>query len=147
MIRAWFDGVCEPKNPGGFAAWGAHVEVDGQVVLRKGGYVGNGPLYSNNVAEYAGFIAAATECLKHGRFVEIRGDSALVVNQLLGRWRVNGGLYLPFYRQAKPLWDELSAHQSALIWIPREENEICDVLSKQVLKDMGIKFRVQKEVA
>ena len=29
MIEGWFDGVCEPKNPGGHAAWGALVKRDG----------------------------------------------------------------------------------------------------------------------
>lgn len=146
MIKAWFDGVCEPKNPGGFAAYGIHVEVDGAVVARRGAYVGNGPLYSNNVAEYSGFIAAAKECLNHEGPIEIRGDSALVINQLRGKWRVNGGLYYPYYVEASDLWAMLR-ERGQLFWIPRQENEICDVLSKQVLKDMGVKFRIQREDA
>ena len=28
-------------------------------------------------------------------------------------------------------------------WISRNENDICDVLSKKVLLDMGIKFKIQ----
>jgi ribonuclease HI len=144
MIEAWFDGACEPKNPGGYAAWGAVVQVDGEPVYREGGYCGVGSKMSNNVAEYSGFCAAAEECLKHPGIVTIRGDSKLVIMQLQGRWKVNGGLYLPFYRQAMGLWMQLR-DRSKLVWIPREQNDICDVLSKQVLKDMGIKFRLQPE--
>lgn len=144
MIEAWFDGCTEPVNPGGHGAWGALVKIDGETVFAKGGYVGHGKHVSNNVSEYSAFIAVAEECLKHSGVVIIRGDSKLVVMQLQGRWRVNGGLYMPFYKQAKFLWDKLK-DRAQLVWVPRKDNEICDVLSKKVLKDMGIKFRLQPE--
>jgi ribonuclease HI len=145
MIEAWFDGCCEPRNPGGHAAWGGVVHVNGESVFRAGGYCGGGPQMSNNVAEYSAFCAVAEECLKHPGVVIIRGDSKLVVMQLQGKWKVNGGLYKPFYDRAKVLWGQLR-NRSKLIWIPREENDICDVLSKQVLKDMGVVFRIQPEM-
>lgn len=144
MIQAWFDGVCEPKNPGGHAAWGALVKVDSQVVFRKGGYCGNGPLYSNNVAEYAGFLAAAQEAARHTGCIEIRGDSKLVVMQLAGKWRVNGGLYYPYYQLALRTWSSIR-DRTRLIWVPRDENGECDDLSKNVLRKLGIKFRIQPE--
>jgi len=97
---------------------------------------------SNNVAEYSAFIAAATECLKYPGIVTIRGDSKLVVEQLNGRWKVNGGLYTPFYERARVLWGNLK-NRAELAWIPRDQNDICDVLSKKVLLDMGIKFKIQ----
>jgi hypothetical protein len=31
-------------------------------------------------------------------------------------------------------------------WVPREQNADCDVLSKKVLLDRGIQFRIQPEV-
>jgi ribonuclease HI len=144
MIEAWFDGCTEPVNPGGHAAWGALVRVDGIDVYSAGGYCGFGSQMSNNVAEYSAFCVVATECLKHTGVVIIRGDSKLVVMHLQGKWKVNGGLYKPFYDKAKPLWEELK-QRAKLIWIPREQNDICDVLSKKVLKDRGIVFRLQPE--
>ena len=144
MIEAWFDGVCEPRNPGGHAAWGAHVEVDGITYLHTGGYMGEGSLMSNNVAEYSGFIAAARECMKHAGVAEIRGDSKLVVMQLQGVWKVNGGLYMPYYEQAMDLWRVLRI-RARLKWIPRDQNEICDVLSKAELHARGVQFRIQPE--
>jgi ribonuclease HI len=144
LIEAWFDGCCEPRNPGGHAAWGALVQLDGTTVYAEGGYCGFGPRMSNNVAEYSAFCAAAEECLKYPGVVFIRGDSKLVVMQLQGKWKVNGGLYKPFYDKAKPLWNQLK-NRSKLEWIPREENDECDYLSKKVLKDMGIKFVLQPE--
>lgn len=144
MIEAWFDGCCEPKNPGGHAAWGAMVKLDGNAVYAAGGYCGFGAGMSNNVAEYSAFCAAAEECLKHAGVIIFRGDSKLVVMQLQGKWKVNGGLYKPFYDRAVPLWKELRSRAS-LNWIPREENDECDYLSKQVLKDRGVVFRIQPD--
>lgn len=144
MIEGWFDGCCEPRNPGGHAAWGAAVHVDGVSVYRAGGYCGFGPKMSNNVAEYSAFCAVARECMKYTGLIHIRGDSKLVVMQLAGRWKINGGLYMPFHQEAKALWSKIK-DRAHLEWIPREENDICDVLSKQVLKDRGVVFRIQPE--
>lgn len=144
MIEAWFDGCTEPRNPGGHGAWGGLIKVDGKEVFAKGGYVGNGPTISNNVSEYCAFIAVAEEILKHPGVAIIRGDSKLVVMQLRGKWRVKGGLYKPFYDKAKVLWAKIK-DRADLIWVPREENEVCDYLSKNVLKELGIKFRIQPE--
>ena len=30
-------------------------------------------------------------------------------------------------------------------WIPRDKNNVCDELSKKILKDMGVVFRIQPE--
>src|ERR1700677_4076308 len=106
MIEGYFDGCCEPRNPEGHAAWGAMVKLDGVVVYADGGYCGVGPKMSNNVAEYSAACAVIRECLKHEGMVIIRGDSKLVVMQLQGKWKVRGGLYLPFYREAMALWQQ-----------------------------------------
>ena len=144
MVEGWFDGCCEPRNPGGHAAWGAVVHVDGQSVYRDGGYCGTGPKMSNNVAEYAGFIAAVTECLKYPGVVIIRGDSKLVVMQMNGKWKAKKGLYIPYYHQAKAIWGTLK-NRAKVEWISRDYNGVCDGLSKKVLKDRGIKFRIQPQ--
>lgn len=141
-IEAWFDGVCEPRNPGGHAAWGALVRVDDVDVYSAGGYCGVGPAMSNNVAEYSGFCAALEEASKHAGTITLRGDSKLVIMQLQGKWKVNGGLYFPFYLEAKKLY-VANKDRLKLQWIPREKNDVCDVLSKKVLLDRGIEFRIQ----
>ena len=153
-VCALFDGCCEPQNPGGHAAWGACVRVNGEWVYREGGYCGFGAGMSNNVAEYSGFVAALTEAVKHEGAIYIRGDSRLVICHLsldaakrLGYhalWKMNGGLYLPYYQEAKRLMG-IHGKRITLDWVPREENDICDVLSKKVLLDMGVKFKIQPE--
>jgi len=47
-ILAWFDGACEPVNPGGTASFGVVIKgVDGTVLLRGHGVVGIGKDMSN----------------------------------------------------------------------------------------------------
>jgi hypothetical protein len=58
-----------------------------------------------------------------------------------GEWRVKSGRYLPFFRRAKELAGLFT--NIAYIWIPREKNCAADALSKKVLRQMGIGFRIQ----
>jgi ribonuclease HI len=132
---AWFDGACEPVNPGGTATFGVIIKgEDGTVLLRDHGVVGKGSGMSNNVAEYAGVL----HILKYlssrppGR-VTIHGDSNPVVSQLSGGWRIKKGLYLPVAIETKKLLAHLRGQgwQINFCWIPREQNEECDRLSKK----------------
>lgn len=152
LIEAWGDGVCEPVNPGGHAAWGIRICVDRKEVHTAGGYVGEGPKMSNNVAEYAA-ATAAFDWVGQSELpgiLKLRMDSKLVINQLSGKWKVHreyNGLYIPYHDTAKLLLDLLKKKLGGveLIWIPRTENEKCDKYSKQVLRDRGIRFRLQPE--
>jgi ribonuclease HI len=132
---AWFDGACEPLNPGGTASFGVIVKGEnGTVLLREHGVVGKGKAMSNNVAEYAGVL----HILKYlssrppGR-VTIHGDSNLVINQLSDRWRTKKGLYLSIATETKQMLAYLRGlgWQINFCWIPREQNEECDALSKK----------------
>ena len=134
-ILAWFDGACEPVNPGGTASFGVIVkDDDGTVLLKEHGLLGKGSRMSNNVAEYAGVL----HILKYlssrpPRRVTIHGDSNLVINQLSGKWRVRKGLYLSIAIETKELLAYLRGlgWQIDFCWIPRERNEECDALSKK----------------
>jgi probable phosphoglycerate mutase len=118
-------------------------ESAAQVIMEPGGVT------SNNVAEYSGFIAVATKLreLYPGRRCIIRGDSKLVVEQVHGRWQVHAGHYVPYYHQAVLAWRELKkvSPKTRLVWIPREQNGLADKLSKQILLDAGVTFRIQPE--
>jgi ribonuclease HI len=134
-ILAWFDGACEPVNPGGTASFGVIVKVeDGTVLLREHGVVGKGKAMSNNVAEYAGVLRILKYLASRppGR-VTIRGDSNLVINQLNGRWHVRKGLYRSIAIETTDLLAHLRGlgWQISFCWIPREQNEECDALSKK----------------
>lgn len=168
MIEAWFDGCCEPVNPGGSAAYGALIKINGVTVFSEGVHVCTGKEASNNVAEYSGMLSVLRwieRNVDEASKITIRGDSKLVINQLGGKWGTNcancgkklqkcfcgnktPGLYYPIYEQCKALYAVvIRRHKITLEWIPREQNEICDVLSKGVLKERGVEFKIQPETA
>ena len=51
--------------------------------------------------------------------------------------------YVPLAYKAKKLVKKFKNIASE--WIPREENSICDCLSKEILFNMGIKFMIQSQ--
>jgi len=146
VIEAYFDGACEPVNPGGTAAYGVLIMQDDDVVFTNSHVVGDGDGMSNNVAEYCGFIAVL-EYLKmqdlYAEEVYVYGDSKLVINQMFGDWQIKRGAYKPYALEALRLI-RLFSNMSGF-WIPREQNAICDELSKAALKREGIQLRIQKE--
>jgi ribonuclease HI len=87
---------------------------------------------SNNVAEYKSLIIAL-EWLEAIGYLEtpvlVRGDSKLVIEQMSGRWKIKTGFYAAQARKAK----ELAARFKDIRyqWIPREENEKADSLSRK----------------
>ena len=146
MLTAHFDGCCEPRNPGGHAAWGAILLRDNETIWQDKGYCGVGPTMSNNVAEYSGVCAVLERLQQEQEVCLIRGDSKLAIMQLQHKWKVKSGLYLPYYAKAATLLDHV-IDRVKFEWVPRHKNDVCDVLSKAVLKDMGVTFKIQPEAA
>jgi len=121
--------------PGGTASYGVVTTDDsGQILLKEHGLVGRGDTMSNNVAEYAGVLHVLKRLRSPppGR-VTIYGDSNLVINQLNGEWCIRKGLYLAIAMETRELLAHLQQQgwQISFCWIPREQNEDCDVLSKK----------------
>jgi ribonuclease HI len=132
MIEAYFDGLCEPKNPGGVATFGFVVHRDGKTVHEGHGLAATP--YSdgatNNVAEYTGVLKALEWFVLQGMVKEkivLRGDSELVVKQLKGEYKVKSPLLAPFYKKVR----ELSSQFPSLTfeWVPRERNREADRLT------------------
>jgi ribonuclease HI len=156
MIELYFDGACEPVNPGGTAAYGWLLMKNGKILREGYGIVGAGEGMTNNVAEYRGVI----EGLKAFRQLEaessaseklsIRGDSNLVVSMIAKKWGWNRKKTRWVPHDDSPhlrvLLDEahvlLEGLDYDIQWIPREKNAEADRLSKQPLIEIGI---VQKE--
>src|SRR4029078_344055 len=59
-LEVYFDGCCEPKNPGGHAGYGALIRVadSKQVLTDISGYIPAAPETSNNVGEYSALLSA-----------------------------------------------------------------------------------------
>ena len=155
MIEAYFDGCCEPKNPGGTASFGAVIFKEGKKIWECSKIYKPDPRNpqetSNNLAEYKGFIAILTYLLAQNwdnQKVVIRGDSKLVINQMFGDpnlngkfWKIRKGIYVPYAIDAKKLLKNFSNIQG--YWIPRDNNDIADKLSKAELLKAGVKFKIQ----
>ena len=129
MITIYFDGLCYPKNPGGVAAYGYLVYRDGEPIWRGFGTVGEGRGMTNNVAEYEGLRAAAQWLVDEGikEKILIKGDSQLVIKQMKGEYRVNSNTSKKYVPEIKRLLQGLDV---SLSWVPREENEEADGLSR-----------------
>ena len=128
-IDIWIDGLCEP-NPYGKGCIG-YVIKDNGVTIAKGSYVvGEGAEMTNNVAEYQALIYALREIRRlrlETKIIVIRSDSELLVKQMNRRWDVKAPLLLPLYALAKDLANGLHYR---IEWIPREENEEADKLTR-----------------
>ncbi len=134
---AYFDGLCEPVNPGGVATYGYVVFIQGLRVVSKGSGIAAvgmwGDRATNNVAEYAGVIAALRELLKLGAVKPVvKGDSKLVIKQLRGEWKVRSEGLKGLYAEALSLVRRLNA---TLEWVPREENSYADRLSREAYEE------------
>lgn len=129
MITIYFDGLCYPKNPGGVAAYGYLVRRDGRTVHTGFGAVGEGRGMTNNVAEYEALMAAARWLVDEeiDEKVLIKGDSELVIKQMTGQYRVSSETSKRYVPEIKDLLKGLDVSFS---WVPREENEEADALSR-----------------
>lgn len=129
-VEAWFDGSCEPRNPGGTARTGIVVKRDGAIAHAARGTIGTGPLMSNNVAEYAA-ANAVMEYLIENKVtgdVTIFGDSLLVIRALRKR-KPSKGLCGPYAQTSVELTKQLLCTPD-FVWIAREQNAEADKLSR-----------------
>lgn len=145
----YFDGACEPKNPGGNMGIGAII-LDGnrRVIKELSFFVPARPENSNNVAEYQGFgwvVSRLSEIMLDGQNAIIHGDSKLVIEQMAGRWGIKQGQYVQHAVKAKTILTALKDRCAiSLQWIPRDQNDICDRLSKSPMIEKGVEFKLQR---
>jgi ribonuclease HI len=137
-MQLYFDGLCEPINPGGVATYG-FVAYDRRKKVQQGsGLVGAGMLgdnVSNNVAEYTGVIRGM-ECLLAlglcGK-LDVRGDSQLAIRQLLGLYAVRAPRLIPLHNRVLEL--KKGFKSVTFEWVPRELNEVADALSRRAFDE------------
>lgn len=130
-VTVWFDGACEPRNPGGHGTYGIVIEDDdGTTLATNRGYIGEGDGVTNNVAEYTGLIEALeyVHSRKPDAHVTVHGDSQLAIRQMTGRYRVRSDRLRPLWQKAQTLARDLDI---SFEWVPREQNEHADSLSRR----------------
>jgi len=136
MISVHIDGLCEPVNPNGTATYGFVMYEDGKKVTQKYGVVGEGEGMSNNVAEYATLCEALRLLILlhlNRENILIKSDSKLLVNQMSGLWKCHKGYYTSKYDEANELVKLFK--EIHFRWIPREENEEADSLSRKAYEE------------
>lgn len=87
-----------------------------------------GGIASNNVAEYKGMIAGVRRALEIDNDAEllIRLDSKLVVEQMMGRWKIKHPAMAELAAEARQLLTGTPVHFE---WMPRLENSRADKLA------------------
>lgn len=102
-VELYIDGSCSPVNPGGDGVAGAYLcyglETEGRYR-----HLGSSPKMSNNVAEYGGLLLGLEMCIEKGitSDLTVYSDSLLLVNQMLGLWKVkNGKIYSTIAKATK----------------------------------------------
>ena len=99
-IVAYIDGGAR-GNPGP-AGFGVRIErPDGELIEEFSQSIG---VATNNVAEYSGLIAALEWAARHGdRSLLVRSDSLLLVQQMLGNYKVKNAGLQPLHAKARLL--------------------------------------------
>jgi ribonuclease HI len=138
-VELYFDGACEPVNPGGTGSYGWVFKdaATGQTIDSGDGDIGSGRGVTNNVAEYYALglaLKRLAEQPPHGLTrVSIFGDSKLVVCQMNDEWRCNAPHLAELRDRCRGWAAKLQTHGIAVSyrWVPREHNEEADALSQQ----------------
>uniref|UniRef100_A0A6C0HGR6 RNase H type-1 domain-containing protein n=1 Tax=viral metagenome TaxID=1070528 RepID=A0A6C0HGR6_9ZZZZ len=123
-----FDG-CSKGNPGAAGA-GAVIYANNVEIWSRAIYVGNRE--TNNLAEYTGMLLGLNEAVRRNiRVLIVKGDSEVVIKQMLGKYKVKSENLLDIYEQAKDL--EKHFDKIDYIHVYRHFNTRADALSNEGL--------------
>jgi probable phosphoglycerate mutase len=127
---AYIDGGAR-GNPGP-AGYGVRIErPDGTLIEEFCEAIG---IATNNVAEYRGLLAALEWAKRHGHTkLHVRSDSLLLVQQMLGRFRVKHPGLQPLYAKARLLAHEIG--RVTFEHVGRAHNAEADRLANAAMDD------------
>jgi probable phosphoglycerate mutase len=127
-IVAYIDGGAR-GNPGP-AGYGVRIETpDGALVEEFGDSIG---IATNNVAEYRALLAALDWARAHGQpAVHVRSDSLLLVQQMLGNYKVKHAGLQPLHARARLLASEIG--QVTFEHVGRARNAHADRLANAAM--------------
>lgn len=141
MYQLWFDGSCEPKNPGGYAI-GSYV-LRGPLEIhnrRNAKLICHGKGATNNLAEWHGLLLGLHDLheLIKGRCYHdfpliVFGDSSLVIQQAMGLWECKAEHLKPLLKEARELLKPLTWGAR---WIPREANQEADEVGRELYRSL-----------
>lgn len=133
-----FDGGARP-NPGHAGAGAILHRPDGTEAWRTSAYVGHRA--TNNEAEYVGLIMGLDKAVElHVDALDVYGDSALVVNQVQGRWKVSSPNLQALRAKAVAFAELVPGIQ--FHHVPRAENAEADALATLGLGLDGVPYQL-----
>ena len=123
-----FDG-CSKKNPG-LAGAGAVIYKDGKEIWS--GYLFIGTNNTNNYAEYMGLIIGLQQAIELNiKTLHIEGDSLLVINQMIGKYKCNSPNLIELHKKTKELITNFDEIRFSHIF--RNKNVRADELSNNAV--------------
>jgi probable phosphoglycerate mutase len=133
-LVAYIDGGAR-GNPGP-AGFGVRIEqLDGALVEEFSEAIGHA---TNNVAEYRGLLAALDWAKAHGcRELHVRSDSLLLVQQMLGNYKVKNAGLQPLHAKARLLAHEIG--RVTFQHVGRSLNAHADRLANAAMDQAGNK--------
>jgi ribonuclease HI len=133
-VIAYIDGGAR-GNPGP-AGFGVRVEdADGTLIEEFAESIGTA---TNNVAEYRGLLAALEWAKRHGRDqLHVRSDSLLLVQQMLGNYKVKNAGLQPLHARARLLAQEIGA--VTFEHVGRAKNAHADRLANAAMDSQKLK--------
>jgi ribonuclease HI len=138
-IVLFYDGLCEPKNPGGCGCWGYVLWLGTKKKFVDCGHLGNPEWMTNNYSEYCslgfGLKAILDMNLQKIDSLTILGDSMLVACQVSGKWKVKSELLQPLHKKCIEYLDKLPVSDWVIRWIPRWTNEEADELGRKAYEE------------
>lgn len=137
----YFDGRCTGNGtPQALGAYGWVVLLDAEELATGKGRAGEGEDMTANMAEYVALMAGLRALLELEGIeaVEVRGDSQTVVRQMTGAFDCWASHLQPLREEALELVRQLQERGCSLSmrWIPREENERADRLSREAFDEI-----------
>jgi ribonuclease HI len=127
-VKLYADGGSR-GNPGPSASGFVIFDMDGEVIHQQGIYLG---VTTNNQAEYLALKFGLEEALKRQlRIVHVHLDSLLVVNQMLGKFKVKNRDLWPIHMAIKELLPQFK--QVTFVHVPRALNKDADAMVNEAL--------------
>ena len=135
-LVAYIDGGAR-GNPGP-AGFGVRIEQpDGTLVEEFSEAIGHA---TNNVAEYRGLLAALEWAKARGhRELHVRSDSLLLVQQMLGNFKVKNAGLRPLHGQARLLANEIG--RVTFEHVGRAHNAHADRLANAAMDDVEVRSK------
>jgi ribonuclease HI len=129
-VKLYTDGGSR-GNPGPAASGYVILNMDDKVLVEHGIYLG---VTTNNQAEYRALKFGLEEAIKmQVKRIDVYMDSLLVVNQMLGKFKIKNADLIPIYDTIKALWT--SFDHISFTHVPRALNKLADAMVNKALDE------------